>query len=82
MFVDYSKAFDLVNRDVTINKLEGMISRTKLTTLISNILADNQIQIDDGIGKSHRLIQTNGVLQGDPLSPIQSTGAELGVRRA
>jgi len=40
-----------------------------LTTLISNILADNQIQIDDGIGKSHWLIQTNGELQGDPLSP-------------
>ena len=38
--------------------------------LISNILADNQIQIDDGIGKSHWLIQTNGVLQRDPLSPI------------
>jgi len=41
-----------------------------LTTLISNIIADNQIQIDDVIWKSRWLIQTNGVLQGDPLSPI------------
>ena len=70
VFVDYSKAFDLVNRELTINKLEELIGRTKLTTLISNILEDNQIQIDDGIGKSHWLTQTNWVLQGDPLSPI------------
>jgi hypothetical protein len=51
MFVDYSKAFDLINSELTINKLEGLNGRTKLTMLISNILADNQIQIDDGIGK-------------------------------
>jgi len=70
VFVDYLKAFDLVNRELTINKLEGRIGRTKLMTLIPNILADNQIQIDDGIGKSQWLIQTNGILQGDPLSPI------------
>jgi len=70
VFVDYSKAFDLVNRELTINKIEGLIGRTKLTTLISKILANNQIQIDDGIGKSQWLIQANGVLQGDPLSPI------------
>ena len=69
MFVDYSKTFDLVNRELTINKPEGLIGRTKLAMLISNILADNQIQIDDGIGKSCWLIQTNGVLQGDPLGP-------------
>jgi hypothetical protein len=70
VFMDYSKAFDLVHRELTINRFEGLIGRTKLTMLISNILADNQIQIDDGIGKSQWLIQTNGVLQGDPLSPI------------
>ena len=62
VFVDFSKAFDLVNRELTISKLEGLIGRTKLTTLISNILADNQIQIDEGIGKSRWLKQTNGVL--------------------
>jgi hypothetical protein len=79
VFVDYSKAFDLVNRKLTINKLEGMTGRTKLTMLICNILADNQIQIDDGIGKSHWLIQTNGVLQEDPLSPILFSGLTLDV---
>jgi hypothetical protein len=70
VFVDYSKAFDLVKRELTINKLEGLIGRTKLTTLISNILADIQIRIGDVFGKSHWLIQTNGVLQGHPQSPI------------
>jgi len=66
-----------------MNKLEGLIGRTKLTALISNNLTDNQTQIDDGIGKSRRLIQTNGVLQGDLLSPIlfnaltQDVGAKI-----
>jgi len=41
VFVDYSKAFNLVNKELTISKLEELIGRTKLTTLISNILADN-----------------------------------------
>ena len=70
VFVDYSKAFDLVNRRILVDKLEDLIGKTSTTTLISNILAENHIQIDDGVGKSEWLPQTNGVLQGDPLSPI------------
>ncbi|KAJ4442301.1 hypothetical protein ANN_12169 [Periplaneta americana] len=70
VFVDYSKAFDLVNRRILVDKLEDLIGKTSTTTLISNILAENYIQIDDGVGTSDWLPQTNGILQGDPLSPI------------
>jgi hypothetical protein len=68
LFVDYSKAFDLVIRELTINKLEGLIGRTKLTTLIPSILTDNQIQIDDGIGKS-QWHPTRGPNKPHPIQP-------------
>ena len=70
VFIDYTKAFDLVNRQLLITKVEKIIGRTNLTVLISNILPENHIQIDDGIGRSSWISQTNGVLQGDPFSPI------------
>ena len=38
--------------------------------LISNILSENWIQVDDNVGKSEWISQRNGVLQGEPLSPI------------
>ena len=41
-----------------------------LTVIVKNILAYNQITIDDAICKTKEITQTNGVLQGDPLSPI------------
>ena len=34
------------------------------------ILSSNTIQIDDNLLRSKQLEQTNGVLQGDPLSPL------------
>ena len=39
-----------------------------MTIIISNILHENQVEIDDSIQVSDPIIQTNGVLQGDPLS--------------
>lgn len=50
--------------------IDKLIGRTSTTFLISNILAENHIQINDGVCISDWLSQTNGVLQGDPLSPI------------
>lgn len=40
-----------------------------LTRVIRNILAYNKVEVSDGISTSREIIQTNGVLQGDPLSP-------------
>lgn len=70
VFVDYSKAFDTTNRQILIRKLEMMIGNTRMLKLISNIIAENYVQISNGIDKSKWISQTNGVLQGDPLSPL------------
>lgn len=70
IFVDYTKAFDLMDRWRVINKLEEMAGKTALTNLVKNILAYNLVIIDDMTSLSREVIQTNGVLQGDPLSPL------------
>lgn len=69
LFIDYTKAFDTVNRKKLIAKLENLIGQSDMTRLISNILAENEVQIRDGIAQSDWISQTIGVLQGDPLSP-------------
>lgn len=70
MFIDYTKAFDLINRKIIIKKLENITGKTHETRLLQNILASNYIEIDNTISKSDPIEQTNGVLQGDPISPL------------
>lgn len=70
LFIDYQKAFDSVNQQLLVTKLEDMLGRSTLTRLIGNIMAENYIQINDSVGKSNWISQKNGVLQGDPMSPI------------
>ena len=71
VFIDYTKAFDLIDRSIIVRKLEGMIGKDRyIARIIKNILHSNYIQIDDNIEKSESIEQTNGVLQGDPLSPL------------
>ncbi|KAJ4427009.1 hypothetical protein ANN_26808 [Periplaneta americana] len=67
LFIDYQKAFDSVNRQLLMTKLEDMLGRSTLTRLIGNIMAENYIQINDSVGESN-WISKNGVLQGDPMS--------------
>jgi hypothetical protein len=69
VFMDYMKAFDLINRTLLIEKLEEKIGRN-YTTKLRNILGKNVMQIDDTITRSQPLQQMNGVLQGDPLSSL------------
>lgn len=70
VFVDFTKAFDKLNRHLLITKLESIKGKDKLTALIHNMLAANFIQITDEVTTSKTITQTNGVLQGDPLSPL------------
>ena len=70
VFVDYTKAFDKLNRRIMLSKLESITGKDKLTTLIHNMLTANFIQITDDVSTSKTITQTNGVLQGDPLSPL------------
>lgn len=71
VFIDYKKAFDLLDRNVLITKLEHMIGKEHyLTKIVTTILEYNQVRIQDNASLSIPLLQTNGVLQGDPLSPL------------
>ena len=56
-------------RKLLVKKLEGLIGNQRMTVRISNILTENLVQIDDGIGKLGWISQEIGLLQGDPLSP-------------
>jgi hypothetical protein len=70
-FIDYTKAFDLIDRKKLISKLQDMIGNLNpLAVIVKNILAYNQITIDDATCKTKEITQTNGVLPGDTLSPI------------
>jgi hypothetical protein len=68
VFIDYTKAPDLMNRRNLTQKLNEIISQDNtLSKIVRNILAVNYIRIDDGVTISKTLTQTNGILQGDPL---------------
>ena len=71
VFIDYAKAFDYINRKTLIEKL-GRITGNGHTLLkiIREILRYNIIQIDDGLDIGGDIRQTNGVMQGDPISPL------------
>lgn len=71
VFIDYRKAFDLVNRNILINKLKQMLGDTHpLAIMIEALLTYNHIIINDGAVLSEKVRQTNGVPQGDPMSPL------------
>ena len=47
VFIDYQKAFDRINRQIIISKLENMIGKNHpISITIRNILAHNKIEID------------------------------------
>ena len=71
VFIDFSKAFDSIVRSNIKGKLEEMLGKDNyLTTTTANILKYNTLTIDNNIERSNPIVQTNGILQGDPLSPL------------
>ena len=83
IFVDYQKAFDQLDRNMLMEKLEGMIGNGNyLTRIIGSTLEYNLVTIQDGTTHSSPIKQTNGVLQGDPLSPLLFNLATADVRKA
>ena len=70
VFIDYAKAFDFINRSKLMEKLENLTGSNHLTGTIKEILKYNMVQINDGMSLSRDVRQTNGVMQGDPISPL------------
>lgn len=82
IFIDYTKAFDLMNRTLIMEKIEEITGKTHETRLIRNILANNTVEVDDAVTTSKPIEQTNGVLQGDPISPLLFILATAGIPKA
>jgi hypothetical protein len=69
-FVDYKKAFDLVNRGKLVIKLQKMGVPTSFCRVIFQLLADLRFQVRSNDSLTPLFESFNGVPQGDPLSPL------------
>jgi hypothetical protein len=70
IFMDFSKAFDMLNRTKLVTELGHVTGLDHtITRILRDILAYNYVQTDS-ISKD--MTQTNGVLQGDPPFPSYS----------
>jgi Reverse transcriptase (RNA-dependent DNA polymerase) len=70
-FLDISKAFDTCSRDKV---LENLVTNSNLSKkelqFIAELLKVNYYVIDDGVGRSEKISQTEGLKQGSVLSPL------------
>ena len=63
VFIDYEKAFDMLNREKLRQKITDMIGKSHpLVKLIEYILAYNFVETDDGITTARIIKQTNRIL--------------------
>ena len=62
LFIDFSKTFDSVNRQRLITKLELLMGKSMLTRLVTSIMPENYVQIEDNVTQSGWISQRNGVL--------------------
>jgi hypothetical protein len=70
-FVDLRKAFDSVIRRILLEIVRDFNTvPIELLRMLCAILDVNYIQVHDGLLLSDPIIQSNGVLQGDPLSSL------------
>ena len=69
-FVDFKKAFDLVDRTLLCEKLQLMGIPTEFVSLIFNLLMNQKYVIRSNQSLSEVIQPLNGVPQGDPLSPL------------
>jgi hypothetical protein len=72
-FVDYKKAFDLVDRASLCEKLQLMGVPTQFAKLIFDILAGIRFLVRSNEALSPPFQSFNGVPQGDPMSPLLYT---------
>ena len=70
VFVDFRAAFDTASRETIVWKLACAGVPRSILDLLSSILKENMISIDDGVAQHGPFFQTTGVPQGDCLSPL------------
>ena len=71
MYIDFTKCFDMIPRDLLISKIVRLHKiRGKLLRVIYELLRYNAIRVFDGVSHSEDVLQTRGVQQGDSLSPL------------
>ena len=69
-FVDFRKAFDLVDRQILFTKLQQIGIPISFCRIIFNLLSDLKFKVRSNDCLSESFQSFNGVPQGDPLSPI------------
>ena len=72
-FIDYSKAFDNVNSETLFKTLKQFQISSKLLNLIQNMYSKLKCQVRTSSGESDMFPQSNGVMQGECLSPTLFT---------
>jgi Reverse transcriptase (RNA-dependent DNA polymerase)/Endonuclease-reverse transcriptase len=71
IFIDFLKAFDLVDRKLLLQKLMDTKRLSKDLLIALALLLDiNYVIVNDGLLLSNPVVQSNGVLQGGPSSPL------------
>ena len=68
-FIDFSKAFDTIDREMLYGKLKRCNISSKFLNLIKNMYGQLKCQVRTAEGISECFSQDNGVLQGESLSP-------------
>ena len=69
-FVDFKKAFDLIDRTALCERLQLLGIPTSLSKVIFDLLHDLQFHVKSNSSISPPFSSNNGVPQGDPLSPL------------
>lgn len=70
-FLDFSKAFHVLDRGWLKEKLYLTLgSGNRFCWFLINLLQYNDVKISDSLSLSDLIRQTNGILQGDPFSPL------------
>ena len=68
-FIDFTKAFDKINRDILFKRLKQFHISAKLLNMIKNMYSKLGCQVRTSVGESDHFAQDNGVMQGECLSP-------------